>query len=130
MSKQRKDTRTPDEKLTDRVRNMMQELHVRREVIRKKVRLSRHDFSSTFCVEVRDKLFPMSPATRGEIADLGDSSCVPSDLHVQSYCPRTVMNEMAMMVILKRMLEILQEEQAQHDAIVLTTNRSHLSAMG
>ena len=95
--------------------SMMQQLHVRKNMIRKGLQLDSHDISIAFSSQVRDKLLRMTPAKRGEIADLADSSCVPCCQPVDDFDGRRIIVEIALRLVLERMLELLQEEQSRRE---------------
>ena len=111
MSRQNETKKTPDQKLTDLVNKMMQQMHIADKIGSRKT--SGDELEEAFGDGIRIKLHVMSSAKRGRIADFGAGG-------------RAIIVELALGVVVARMFDLLLEGQTQQRAVpddVLPTGR-------
>jgi hypothetical protein len=125
----RKAQKDPQGWLTNLTRTMMRQLHIAVTNIQGGITLGKIDGSYGIAILDQFRRMKMSPSTLGEIAFL-----LPQDMY-QGNLPLWPSGDKLLPVIAKlsivcRMYDLLCEEQARRAAVVETTNRSHLSAMG
>jgi len=112
----RKAQKDPQGWLTRLVRKMMDDLRAE-DIWSRQAILTSQGISDAFCVQIRAKLLEMSPATRGEIADMGKSyaNTVADSLACGAYVVshksgRDIVMAVAQATVIAKMYDLLCEE--------------------
>lgn len=111
---QKKIKKTPQQVLDGRVRSMIQQLNVNPDVSN----ATPNDILGVYGSNIKEKILRMTPATRGEIADLGipgnESPFLYATLPIRG-SGRDMVVEIAMRTIVLRMYELLKEDADRED---------------